>query len=282
MTRAEEHRAFVRERFGLDPASFEPLGDGWSYDTYLADGDFVFQFARLPGQDETLRKQIALLPGLASEVSGRVPVPEHWSDDPPCMGYRKIDGSPFPEIGDAGIWPERLGRFLYDVHMVPPEFVGMRARSAEAVREDLRAQLGEWRDRIVPLLDAEEGGRALDLFESYAEDDAIWRLATCLTHGDLGPEHILVTPTGDLAGVIDWGDASVGDPVWDFAWLLEAAPLVGERALAAYGGEPDQHFRVRARSAFALMPWHEVEYGLNTEQPAFVSSGLAGVRARLP
>jgi hypothetical protein len=30
------------------------------------------------------------------------------------------------------------------------------------------------------------------------------------------------------------------------------------------------------------MPWHEVVYGLDTEQPAFVASGLAGVRVRLP
>jgi aminoglycoside phosphotransferase (APT) family kinase protein len=197
------------------------------------------------------------------------------------MGYRKIAGVPFPEVGKAGIWPERLGRFLYDVHMVPPEFVGMRAHPADSIREGRRARLAEWRARIVPLLDPLERGRAIDLFAAYLDDDENWRFATCLTHGDLGPEHILVTPAGDLAGVIDWGDASVGDPVWDFAWLLRAAPLVGERAVAAYGGEPDQHFRDRARFAFALMPWHEVAHGLATGQPAFVQSGLAGVRARL-
>ena len=282
MTAREEHLAFVRSRFGLDVSSFEPLGEGWAYDTYLADDEWVFQFPRLPNEDVTLRKQIALLPDLAAEVSSRVPVPTHVSDEPPCMGYRKIDGVPFPEVGEEGIWPERLGRFLYDVHMTPPEFVGMRARTAEDVREEVRAQLAEWRARVMPLLDADERRRAIDLFEAYADDDTLWRLATCLTHGDLGPEHILVTPLGDLAGVIDWGDASVGDPVRDFAWLLRAAPLVGERALAAYGGEPDQHFRDRARFAFALMPWHEVAYGLDSEQPAFVASGLAGVRVRLP
>ena len=281
MTGRDGHRAFVRERFGLDADAFEPIGEGWAYDTYLADGVWVFQFPHLPGEDETLRKQIALLPELAHEVSGSVPVPEHVSLDPPCMGYRRIEGVPFPEVGDEGIWPERLGRFLYDVHMVPPEFVGMRARSAEVVREDQRFELEEWRRRIVPMLDPDERERALDMFAAYVDDDASWGFATCLTHGDLGPEHILVTPAGDLAGVIDWGDAAVGDPAWDFAWLLGAAPLAGERALSAYGGEPDQRFRDRARFVFALMPWHEVAYGLSTDQPGFVESGLAGVRARL-
>jgi hypothetical protein len=29
------------------------------------------------------------------------------------------------------------------------------------------------------------------------------------------------------------------------------------------------------------MPWHEVQYGVETDQPRFVESGLAGVRERL-
>jgi hypothetical protein len=29
------------------------------------------------------------------------------------------------------------------------------------------------------------------------------------------------------------------------------------------------------------MPWHEVNYGVQTEQPGFVERGLVGVRERL-
>lgn len=113
------------------------------------------------------------------------------------------------------------------------------------------------------------------------DDDRIWQFAPCLTHGDLGPEHVLVAPDGDLAGVIDWGGAAIGDPVRDLACPLESWSTAGERVLAAYGGEPDRGVRERARFAFALMPWHEVAHGLATGQAAFVASGLAGVGARL-
>jgi hypothetical protein len=58
-------------------------------------------------------------------------------------------------------------------------------------------------------------------------------------------------------------------------------PAAGERALAAYGGEADAAFRDRARFYHRIGPWHEVVYGLDTEQRRFVERGLAGVRERL-
>ena len=57
------------------------------------------------------------------------------------MAYRRIEGAPCAERAELGMWPERLGRFLYDLHMVPPEFVGMRARGAADVRADVRDEV---------------------------------------------------------------------------------------------------------------------------------------------
>lgn len=136
------------------------------------------------------------------------------------------------------------------------------------------------RERVFPLLGSAEREAFAERFDAYLGEDDLWRFATCVTHNDLGPEHILVGATGDLAGVIDWEEVGIGDPVWDFAWLLGARPAAGERALAAYGGPPDTGFRARARFSFLLMPWHEVVYGLDTDQDAFVQTGLEGVRAR--
>jgi len=45
--------------------------------------------------------------------------------------------------------------------------------------------------------------------------------------------------------------------------------------------EVDDDLRRRALIYHRLGPWFEVEYGVNTEQPAWVRSGLAGIRSRL-
>jgi len=276
------HREQCERLFpGLAIATFEPLGGGWDCWTYVVNGDLVVQFPRLPGAVDTLRMQLRLLPELAREVSAPIPHPLPTSeDDPLCLAYRYLEGRPMAEGGD-GIWPERLGRFLYDLHLVPPEFVGMRGRSAEDVRAILRRDLAAARARVHPLLGAEERGRVDEMLSAFLDDDANFRFAPCLHHGDVGPPHVLVSEAGDLAGVIDWGDADVGDPAGDIAWILHAMPEIGERVLAAYGGEPDSRFRARARFAYALMPWHDITYGLDTDQPAFIDEGLAGLRARL-
>jgi hypothetical protein len=278
---ADDHRAFIVERWPELPVdTFVPLEGGWECFTYLVDGEWVFQFPRLPDAGERLRKQITVLPEVAREVSSAVPVPEYASTDPVCMGYRMIVGRPM-SVNIDGIWPERLGRFLYDLHLTPPEFVGMRTISAETVRAGFRAEVEALGAHVLPSLDADERTRAERTISTFLDDDDNFRFAPCLTHGDIGPEHVLVTDNGDLAGVIDWGDLEVGDPVFDLAWILHAMPAAGERVLGAYGGPPDDRFLARSRFAFMLMPWHEVRYGVLTDQAVLVRNGLAGVRDRL-
>ncbi len=281
MTGADQHRSFIAERWpelGIDV--FVPFEGGWDCFTYLVNDEWVFRFPRMPGASERLLTQIAVLPEVAREVSSAVPVPVYASTDPVCMGYRLIVGRPMSANID-GIWPERLGRFLYDLHMVPPEFVGMRSVSADVVRAGLQEVVDSLGAHVLPRLDADERRRAEETISEFLDDDDNFRFAPCLTHGDIGPEHVLVTEAGDLAGVIDWGDVQIGDPVFDLAWILNAMPDVGERVLGAYGGPPDERFLARSRFAFMLTPWHEVMLGVEAGEDAFVRAGLVGVRARL-
>jgi aminoglycoside phosphotransferase (APT) family kinase protein len=277
----EEHLALVRRLFpSIDIDTFGRIGSGWTYDTYDVNGEWIVRFPRTAYAMERLRAEVALLPELSGEVSALIPVPSLVSTDPPAMVYAKLHGVP-ADAAPGGIWPERLGRFLYDLHMVPPEFVGLRAAPSAAIREDVRARCARLAEMVLPRLDASWRQRADALLSAYVEDDRLWTFATCVTHGDLGPEHVLVGEGGDLVGILDWEETAIGDPVWDFAWWLHEMPDEGERALGAYGGPPDVTFRERARFGWALMPWHEVEYGVTTGQDAFIDSGLARVRAHL-
>ena len=263
----------------LGARTVTPIGDGWTVDTYDVDGEWIVQFPRSDYAADRLRSQMRVLPELAAELSAMVPAPVYTDMEIPAMAYHRLSGLPLDQAPD-GLWPERLGRFLYDLHLMPPEYVELRGRNAAAVRAELSEELAEHRTNVLPLLEPDEATRFGERFSAFIDREDYWRFSACLVHGDIGPEHVLVSDTGDLVGVLDWEELDVGDPVSDFAWLLHARPDDGERVLGAYGGAPDQTFAERAAFRFFLMPFHEVMYGLEINDPTFVASGIAGIRAR--
>lgn len=72
-----------------------------------------------------------------------------------------------------------------------------------------------------------------------------------LLHGDLKPAHVFALD-GRYVGLIDFGDAMVGDPLWDLA----RASMAGDRQLAllleGYGGHPGPAARTRL-AAYRLL-----------------------------
>jgi aminoglycoside phosphotransferase (APT) family kinase protein len=122
---------------------------------------------------------------------------------------------------------------------------------------------------------------AEEMLSAYLDDPANFQFEPHLIHADLGPAHVLAR--GDeLAGVIDWSDARIGDPALDFAWALNGTSAAfAEAVLDAYARD-DPLLADRALFFHRLGPWYEVHYGVHFDQPAYVESGLAGVRSRLP
>ena len=263
----------------LEARSVTPIGAGWTVDTYDVDGAWIVQFPRSEYAAERLRAQMRVLPELAAELSALVPLPVYADEITPAMAYHRLGGLPLDQAPD-GLWPERLGRFLYDLHLMPPEYVDLRGKNASAVRAAFADELSAMRADVLPLLEPDESERFGARFTAFLDREDYWRFSACLTHGDIGPEHVLVSASGDLVGVLDWEELDVGDPVADFAWLLHARPADGERVLGAYGGAPDPTFAERSAFRFFLMPFHEVVYGLQIDDAAFVDSGIAGIRAR--
>lgn len=142
----------------------------------------------------------------------------------------RIDGSPLawphPLLREVGVRLRRLHEVrlpgfgcLSDASWDDEGRLSLRHGSwrgfLDDVVRDVRALAGSYAvaaavaDAFARALDAR--GQALAAVESGS-----------LCHGDLKAGHVLVA--GDrLAGVIDWGDAVAGDPVWDIARFAHRA-----------------------------------------------------------
>lgn len=236
------------------------LDDGWDFKILILEDQWVLRIPRHRLAVEELEKEIQLLPLLADRLPVQIPRFAFVSREPLYVAYPLIRGRRCENEDPRGV-----RAFLDALHTVPIDEV---AAPHPDWLETYGEQADEFRRVVLPLLDPDERSRGEALL---AEVETLTGFRPVLTHSDLGPSHLLVHD-GRLVGVIDWGDARIGDPAIDYAWLLNA-PFPD--------WEVDDELRRRARIYHRLGPWFEVHYGDFTDQPEWVRSGLDAVRARL-
>jgi aminoglycoside phosphotransferase (APT) family kinase protein len=235
--------------------------DGWDFKVLILDDEWVLRIPRIDQAATKLAKEAALLPALAPALPVEIPRFEHFSREPPFVVYRLIRGEPLRDED-----PDGVRAFLEALHSLDPGELPIPPLDDWVAAWCEQADL--FRHVVLPLLDAEErpGGEAL-----LHEAETLTGFAPALTHCDLEPCHLLVRE-GRLAGVIDWAGARIGDPALDYGWLLNG-PFPD--------WDVDEDLRRRASLYYRFGPWFEVEYGVRTEQPEWVRSGLESLRSRL-
>lgn len=92
---------------------------------------------------------------------------------------------------------------------------------------------------------------------------------------------MLVRPTsGQLAGVLDWGDSRIGDPAMDFAGLFEVNHALGRYTVHAYG-EDSGDFLGRVEVYWRMLPFYEILYGIYSGSERIVKMGVREAQRRL-
>jgi aminoglycoside phosphotransferase (APT) family kinase protein len=236
------------------------IDEGWDFKVLILEDQWVLRIPRHRLAVEELEKEIVLLPAIADRLPVQVPRFAHISREPFYVTYALIGGARYGYEDPAGV-----RAFLDALHAIPVDEVP--APHPDWLEEH-RQQAEAFRRVVLPLLDPDERSHGEALL---AEVETLTGFQPTLTHSDLGPAHLLAE-NDKLVGVIDWGDARIGDPAIDYAWLLNG-PFPD--------WEVEEELRRRARIYHRLVPWFEVHYGDFTDQPERVRSGLDGVRGSL-
>jgi aminoglycoside phosphotransferase (APT) family kinase protein len=255
-----DRRGLIAEALGREPTTLVEIDVGYDYDVAIVDDEWVFRFPTREVVERALERELVLLPELAAALPVEVPSFEFVSRDPLFVGYPLIRGEPLVDEDPEGVRAFLAALHGYDASGLPID----RPDWVEIYREHCR----RFEERVFPLLDEEERAAAQRLF---AEVETLSDYEPVLTHSDLGPEHLLVRD-GRLRGVIDWGDARLGDPALDYAFFLNGP-------FAHWAVDAD--LRRRARFYHRLAPWYDVHYAIFTGRRALIDRGLTGVRARL-
>jgi aminoglycoside phosphotransferase (APT) family kinase protein len=174
-----------------------------------------------------LRREVAVL-----ELVGGldVPVPEllgaSWASPTPCIALRAVHGDPVggdhPAFTAAGLL---LGR----VHAVAVPGFGAVTVDGDVLRgedETWPATIARRCGGMDAVVDAGLSPRALvdrALAAVGAAADELGAVTSGrVLHGDFHPRHVYARD-GAVAAVIDWADATIGDPVYDLGRVVHAA-----------------------------------------------------------
>lgn len=248
-------RHILRDQFPELPVeTVDYLHEGWDSTAFLINAEWVFRFPKRSEVEPWLqaeRRVLELLRRLPLAI--RIPQPEFVGKPNPLfpaafMGYRWIPGTPGDHVGAPQVRQDecarQLGDFLSTLHAVDTESVArLNLRRYDDALDQLFAEVRTMRDEILASLPAPLTTISRDFIDSGVPIDALGAATVCLTHSDLGAEHLIFDDGGALAGVIDWGDVCVGDPAVDFAGI---AAWLGEgflrQVLAHYARPWDERF----------------------------------------
>lgn len=270
-----------------------PITRGWDSFVLEVNGELIFRFPMREDVIEYLQKEIRLLPVLEQALS--TPIPHfdyigHGDENYPFMfvGYRKLGGI---ALEDVSIIPEQLAglapalaTFLEELHSFPVERAvqaGVQENTPEQWCERYRERYADLQVRVFPLLDKNLRVKSEQLWEDFLNNEAIFTFQPMLIHCDLACEHIFCDPVrGVLTGVIDWGDATIGDPALDFVGLhLGRGREFTERVLACYKGTVDAAFWKRVDFYLCYGPFSELLFGAYTSNEKFIAKGIEGLHA---
>jgi aminoglycoside phosphotransferase (APT) family kinase protein len=272
----------------LRDAPVEPFAAGWDNTVHLVDGRWAFRFPRRAMAIPGVEREIEVLPRLAGHLPLAIPLPRYVgapSDDYPWpwFGAPFIGGVELPaaDVADARREPlaASVGGFLRALHAP-----GLARRAGGGLpvdpmgRADMRHRVPFARARLTQL-EATGRWRRSTALEKLLDDAGALPPPprTTVLHGDLHVRHVLVTPDGAAAGIIDWGDVALGDPSVDLSVAYAAFVGPARQAFLQAYGPVDGLTQLRARVIGAFLSAALAAYAVDAGLVALEGEALAGL-----
>jgi hypothetical protein len=268
----ERVRALVAAHLpGYQVESLTRLGAGLDHVADEVNGDLIVRFGT--GADADREARLLTAVGNFSPL----PVPVPCFTDAGCLAYPKLPGVPLLEAAGVDGVPvaAALGGLLSALHAAPVERMAKLVATDDLPMDEWRREARETYASVSSHIPSAYLRRVEAFLETPPPDDPE---ALAFSHNDLGIEHVLVDPlTAAVTGVIDWSDAAIVDPAFDFGLIhRDLGPAALAAALAAYGAAP-AGLRVRAVFYARCTVFEDLAYGLETGRERYVAKSLVAL-----
>jgi aminoglycoside 2''-phosphotransferase len=236
----------------------------------ILDREWVFRFPRSEWSFHSFALEQRLLTELRARTAIELPNYRHVAPDMRFGGYPIVKGEPlgnslFQSLDHAGQCQalDQFADFLNALHgLSPPRLYGKQPRHGTPKADFIALYFQQQRKYLAPKLGQGLLGRIDEFFNVYAAAET-YPERVC--HGDIDDHHVLFNLSSQKLGIIDFGDAGIGDPAMDFAFLFTlpswAASYVFDRYvfLAEDPHLPERALRHSVRFAVSRM-WNCLQH----------------------
>ncbi len=265
--------------------------EGQFNDGLIVNDEIIFRFPKIRQALEILHVEFEILRSIQGCTDLPIPNPiiSHMEADvlgEAFIGYLLIPGKPFWRETFLAIQDEALRQeivaqiaiFLKQLHAIPVADVIPAPLPRRETREEWTDLFLRFRTKLFPHLSETDQVRVKNNFARFLADPDNFAYQPVLRHGDFGTVNLLYDPAKKmLSGVIDFGNAGLGDPALDIAYLI--APFgYGEKIIERLAGHYplDDDLLARARFYVSTFALQEALYGIEHDNPRAFNLGLAG------
>jgi aminoglycoside phosphotransferase (APT) family kinase protein len=289
---ADVHDVVVAHMPDYQVDSVVQVGEGLDNLAYEVNGELIVRFSKEPDlarRTALLHHEARLLAAVADFSRLPVPEPTFTAAEQGYLAYVKLPGVPLLDMSHhlrsehgASI-AATLGELLTAMHAVPVD------RWTDLVDTDYHP-LAEWRRdaaqtylTVAGQVPAVHRRSAETFLDTPPPHDGY---APAFSHNDLGIEHILIDPVAwTVTGIIDWSDAAIVDPAYDFGLLYrDLGPAALRAAIRRYRTDANDVGALRERAVFyaRCSVFEDLAYGIETGRDQYVDKCLAAMEWLFP
>lgn len=216
----------ISEKFPCLPIiNIESAGEGEDNIAFSVNDDLIFLFPKRNKSCERLKIRHALLPEVQKGITTKIPVFDFYATTEAgktaFVGYKKIRGmSRYPkdlERDEASLHRAlaQMAEFAAQLHAFPVERASEAGVPKASYEKRITTWLGEFKSFADGLVSPETMRFVESSFQRHLADQSNFAFKPTLVHSDLLMHNMLFDLSGNLSGVIDFGDLVIGNPEYD-------------------------------------------------------------------
>jgi aminoglycoside phosphotransferase (APT) family kinase protein len=272
------------------------LDDGWDYWAFRA-ADSVIRLPKNPDAEGAakLHREAAAAKLIAPRLPLPISVPEVYepNDGPSFCVHAMVPGVPLRSLNRPAAYGfgKTLRSFIEALQAVPVDealAAGLEVVDGQQLRQFITDDWEHHVRRVFPLISCEARTYADLQHNLMLEDERLYHYEPRICHRDIDDRNLLADPeTGELTGVIDFGDVNLSDPareyIWAFAGGFEQLGIEDQLDELLPAHDP-LRARTEAWVGYSLVFWRffDIEHGLDIDDDELVREAIERLNAVVP